>query len=250
MKKIIKDYVQLVVETIEAIPFDDPESTVADALLGQYAFAPERIRSRYKKIPPEPNTEYENALYKALNNHIFDSGHPLSPEHIKNIKDFIATGQYKKVFFNPPPGTPIFRGLAISIDRLRRILGVTAEEEILPQGKKEINYVMSDHKKGGYGVSWTTNRSIAKEFANNLFDNRRICKVIFQAAPGQEHKFLQLGDNGDPQTGLYYFVRNEGEYEVMAMDSIVASKIWWTILSPEEVIKKNLPDPSYHKGKL
>ena len=219
------------------------ESSSEDALLGKYAFAPARINAGDDSIPNEPNTHYEDVLYSMLRDHVRSFQTPLGPEHIENIKNFIETGQYKKVFFNPPPGTPIYRGMMISQKRLKRILGLGAEDIPTPYGKKEVNYVLQDVRKRGFGVSWSTDYNEAKGFsAEEYWDpasKQRDCKVIFTAAPGQEHKFLQFNPNPElgKKSGIYYALAgfNQHEDEVMAMDEIQVSSVEWRVGSSKSV---------------
>ena len=227
----------------------------ADAPLGKYAFALDRVGRR--NPPREENTEIENQLFRSLTRH-FDTGNtPLSKEEVDQVIGFINQGLYTDVFKVPKVKT-LYRGINLSYNKENAKL----IEKFLPPGisfadifrqqstlKLTSNFLSFKaqidltNKAGKHSASWTKSLSKAKEFAST---NHKNIAIIFCATvadnPG---KWIDC-------EGLYDLIEIDDyaeEREVIAAGNIRVDKVMIRFNHEIIVLQKLIAFESLPKNK-
>lgn len=85
----------------------------------KYAFEPQRRRTSKELPEREANTPVEDIVYFELMDHLADNK-PVSPEVFELVTGLIGSGQYSDIFEDLPASTPIYRGVAMTVDQMQK----------------------------------------------------------------------------------------------------------------------------------
>ncbi len=220
-----KQQIQLSDDDVKMMPA--PPQAPASELLGKYAF-PEERKEAEPDIPDEPDTSYETELLDAINSHLGGKNIPLSPEHTDNIKRFMKSKYYKKVF-HPGPDQTYYRGEAATPERLKELLGTNLIPET--SGVKKVDFVWKPRKGENYGSSWTVDKQVAISFTERETSREKPWKVILVTE--QRENFVSCIPKGREKglLGLYRVAKQgiNTEHEVISLGPVKVSSIEWEI---------------------
>jgi hypothetical protein len=184
------------------------------APLGQIAFAPAR-----DGVPFEPNTKVEQDLYDALVQH-FRGGHFLNSKQAELMRKILAKGLYSNVIHEPAVEF-VYRGMSVPKVWLAKALKVKPEN--LPRkGVMEKSFTFTP--KQGESSSWTTSKSTASNFADDVSRDRPFSVIIYAEIDRNPNRFV-AGPGG------LYKIKGPSNYsdekEAVALGNIKVSKITW-----------------------
>jgi len=181
--------------------------------LGKIVFS----KNRLDDVPKdEEDTPIERELYSALEQYV-NENEPLPDHHTNQIKDILQSGNYSKLFKEPPGGVVVYRGMSVNSDWLSDALKLP-KEKIPKSGEKEGSFAYTHYK--GEASSWTLSEEETKRFTNR-FSQWGV--VIHARTSENKLKFLDLSGiyNVDP---MYSMKREE---ECIGLGPIEAFKFSW-----------------------
>ena len=142
----------------------------AQKLVGKYLWPKERGLD-----VDEPNTDYENKLFKSLIDSIA-SEFPMSQEQINTIKDLADTGKYSDILKYKTRGR-LYRGITVTNSWFEQSFGLSSQDAVMQSEVQKVSSYEKAYKlpadlvKGivwgtdGALSSWTTNFKSTLEFA-------------------------------------------------------------------------------------
>lgn len=227
-KKLLREFVRQII--LERTAAQAPET----AQLGSYAFPDKREED---DLPEEPNTQYEDELFDALQGHIV-LNHYLPPDDAKTVQKFLKNGWYEDVF-TPPSEDVLYRGMSLSTEELKKVLNDDIDDV---KGEKPVNFVFKP--RSGGGSSWTTDPEVAKNFAEMYTDDEKRWPVILIAKSADNFDSFVSGKPGSKGKGIYRLkdiARGTGfetENEVIGLGDIKVKKVSWN--GPEDLRSETL----------
>lgn len=165
-------------ENLKKMHANDP-----DAPLGKYAFAPERDKDWWE-AEEEPDTEFEDQLYKKLVGHIIDNT-PIDNNSAEVAAIFAQYGDYVDAFALPKDVKHVYRGVALSEQELS-YYGLTPAhftDEWVDWEQRHVvtpTEILSMHTTRTTS-SWSKSQDIAKYFARRSSRHQRPFEVVFRA---------------------------------------------------------------------
>lgn len=192
--------------------------------LGQIAWGDERNL-------PEKNNAVEKKLYDALEDHI-DNNQMMNKPTAQIFMKILKKNLYKKVIKEQTK--PIYRGIAVSEEILRKLLGV--DKKFVIKDKGDLDVDVNVKPKYGYASSWSAVRDIAKQFSGGgmtsgaeklLYSDNAVYAVILKAFPEDNNgQFLDLSaiykELQDTTVGSYRY-----EKETIALGPVNVTRVSW-----------------------
>ena len=180
VKPILFSIVEYYSEKKEELPKLKPEAP-KNASLGQFAFGDERNI-------PEKNTEFEKKVLSALEKHV-DESHMLDKPYANALKKILRNNQYSNII--KPQTMPIYRGMLLPEDILRKFLKLKKSEKLNSEGKKNVSLIVKP--RWGDASSWSDNEHVAEDFAQKNLHRMDLVSVILVALPeNNPNKLLDL----------------------------------------------------------
>lgn len=180
-----------------------------DAPMGQFAWPQQR-----KLDVDEPDTTYEEQLFKKLEAAVGDTAQKLPSSDVVALQRMLNNGYYKEVIHGPDPSVTLYRGLCVKQDYIDS-LGVDSDHGAL---KKNFTF----KQRGDYS-SWTKDIATAYNFSYPSRDDE--FGVIFVANPA---------DNAGRMIDMAPFYSMESnislsaeESEVMIIGNVKVETVVW-----------------------
>lgn len=193
--------------------------------LGEIEFSPIRTDG---VDTAEPDTDSEKIVLKGIVSWM--KAPVIGRRYLPAIRAAASTPKYAP-FFNAPKGVTIYRGMSLSVYKLKQWLGVSYDDKIGLEGEKSVNLTLGPGDNGG--ASWTYEPFEARKFSSALADEEpehADPEVILEATTDGVHgNFIDLYSIADKLTaGTLPTFGGKSEAEVLQLGPVRVHKIhWW-----------------------
>jgi len=189
------------------------------APLGRFAFPGERTKNN---LPFEPNTDLENSLQAAIDNHFHDN-EPMPTDAGNTLRKLLSKGLYDDVIKEPKTQN-VYRGMCVSEEWLRKITKLPKTKEIPEKGSVEKSFTFTP--RHGSSTSWTTEEAVGWRFAKDAHreNEEDYLIIIVSSLKANPNRFLAADD------GLYKLkipAQFNTEQEATGLGPIKVTKIEW-----------------------
>lgn len=207
---------------VRSVIVEDSQTPQADKddVLGQYAFANDRID---KKVPKEKDTAAEYQLYNQLDGH-FNTNTPLNAKASSTIKGILDKDVYKNVFNEPDASAVLYRGFSVDEAWIRKHAGFEDWEEVPHEGTNIGHTMIKSHKDEHGSSSWSTDMELARTFSTPT-TGKAFAVLVYAKASDNPHGFL-MGDGGLYNVKTFTVFKHEEE--AVALGPVKAYKFEWT----------------------
>lgn len=181
---------------------DDIES----ARLGKFAFPELRSDFPEEILTIDPNTKFEDEIQNDLMQHFAENDDVIDQKEVDYIKQAIANHWYPSIF-KEPQTLEVYRGVALSMEKLQEILGL--EQSEIKTGEYLIDKRFRVTRKTIIS-SWSSDFEIAKNFSTSSANTARVIMTAYTSE--NRGKFWDT-------VGLEHEFSDESE--IMALDELI-----------------------------
>lgn len=195
------------------------------APLDDYAFAEERPG----EVPLEKDNALEKDLLKSIRDHLISST-PLTDAHADLLRKMLQTGAYREIIHEPPQGSSVYRGMAVSRDWILKVLKKQGTS-LATRGTKECAFTFTPINAGA--TSWTVSENVAKSFGDAEDNKGKFNLVMYAAVDANPQSFVMCPE------GLYNVQGLEDhidEQEAIGLGTIKVYKIHWKPAAPRMLV--------------